>query len=270
MPASSQHLHPPTLRDLCAPAVPRELHCHHSVKTQGKIATCTCTALKLHFHPVFARVTPLLLPVSGSCGSIWSMSGSEVLSVVGYVSDGGLLGLLPMEPPTGEGRHRKHHAAVSAVAVDEDQLWLLSAREIPGNGGLYVNPNLTGKATRGLGCRAADSMKHAVCHRPASCRVWGCGGILHHCRGWGYSGLAMAHRVFLLLAKKAKRACRYCRVIFAHLAPASTPGQPLCAGAAVARRSVGQSLEAAAWLQVMGCKQCSQLPAPDPTAATSC
>jgi len=38
----------------------------------------------------------------------------------------------------GESRHRKSHAAVSAVAVDGQQLWLLSAREIPGNGGLYA------------------------------------------------------------------------------------------------------------------------------------
>jgi hypothetical protein len=86
-----------------------------------------------------AAAAAVCLAVSGSCGSIWSVAGSEVLSLVAYVSDGGLLGILPMEPPTGEGRHRKSHAALSAVAVDDDQLWLLSAREVPGNGGLYEN-----------------------------------------------------------------------------------------------------------------------------------
>jgi hypothetical protein len=90
--------------------------------------------------------------VSGSCGSIWSVAGSEVLSVVAYVSDGGLLGILPMEPPTGENRHRKSHAALSAVAVDDGQLWLLSAREVPGNGGLYEN----GEVVAG-----ADGQQHA-------------------------------------------------------------------------------------------------------------
>jgi hypothetical protein len=46
---------------------------------------------------------------------------------------------MPLEPPDGEPRHRKSHAALSAMAVDEQsQLWLLSAREIPGNGGLYI------------------------------------------------------------------------------------------------------------------------------------
>ncbi|KAF6259526.1 WD40-repeat-containing domain protein [Scenedesmus sp. NREL 46B-D3] len=84
-------------------------------------------------------ITAHISDVSGSCGSVWSLAGCEVLSVVAYVSDGGLLGILPMEPPTGEARHRKSHAALSAVAVDEDQLWLLSAREVPGNGGLYEN-----------------------------------------------------------------------------------------------------------------------------------
>lgn len=77
--------------------------------------------------------------VSGSCGSVWCLSGSAPMGVVAYVSDGGLLGLMPLEPPTGESRHRKSHAALSAVAVAEDQLWLLSAREIPGNGGLYTS-----------------------------------------------------------------------------------------------------------------------------------
>jgi hypothetical protein len=61
------------------------------------------------------------------------------MSVVAYVSDGGLLGLMPLEPATGEPRHRKSHAALSGMAVAEDQLWLLRAQEIPGNGGLYFN-----------------------------------------------------------------------------------------------------------------------------------
>lgn len=77
--------------------------------------------------------------MSGSCGNVWCMSSCAPMAVVAYVSDGGLLGLMPLEPPTGENRHRKSHAALSAVAVSEQQLWLLSAREIPGNGGLYTN-----------------------------------------------------------------------------------------------------------------------------------
>jgi hypothetical protein len=61
------------------------------------------------------------------------------MSCVAYVADGGLVGLMPLEPATGEPRHRKSHAALSAMAVADDQLWLLTAREIPGNGGLYHN-----------------------------------------------------------------------------------------------------------------------------------
>jgi hypothetical protein len=61
------------------------------------------------------------------------------MSCVAYVADGGLVGLMPLEPATGETRHRKSHAALSAMAVADDQLWLLTAREIPANGGLYVN-----------------------------------------------------------------------------------------------------------------------------------
>ncbi|WIA08690.1 hypothetical protein OEZ85_008115 [Tetradesmus obliquus] len=95
-------------------------------------------------------ITTQVADVSGSCGSIWSIAGCEVLSVVAYVSDGGLLGVLPLEPPTGENRHRKSHAALSAVAVDDDQLWLLSAREVPGNGGLYENvPSWQGSHKKG-------------------------------------------------------------------------------------------------------------------------
>lgn len=72
------------------------------------------------------------------------MSGCAAMAVVAYVADGGLLGLMPLEPPTGENRHRKSHAALSAVAVADEQLWLLSAREIPNNGGLYTNSELGG------------------------------------------------------------------------------------------------------------------------------
>jgi len=61
------------------------------------------------------------------------------MAVAAYVCDGGLLGLMPLEPATGEPRHRKSHAALSAMAVADDQLWLLTAGEIPGNGGLYTN-----------------------------------------------------------------------------------------------------------------------------------
>lgn len=61
------------------------------------------------------------------------------MAVVAYVCDGGLVGLMPLEPATGEPRHRKSHAALSAMAVADEQLWLLTAREIPGNGGLYYN-----------------------------------------------------------------------------------------------------------------------------------
>lgn len=39
----------------------------------------------------------------------------------------------------GEARHRKSHAALSAIAMDDQQLWLLTPRELPGNAGLYVN-----------------------------------------------------------------------------------------------------------------------------------
>lgn len=79
------------------------------------------------------------LAVSGSCGVVWSLSASVPMSVAAYVCDGGLLGLMPLEPATGEPRHRKSHAALSAMAVADDQLWLLTAGEIPGNGGLYTN-----------------------------------------------------------------------------------------------------------------------------------
>eukprot|EP00775_Hariotina_reticulata_P006327 gene6327-6562_t len=96
--------------------------------------------------------------VSGSCGSIWSVSGCEAMAVVAFVADGGLLGVMPLEPPTGESRHRKSHAAVSAVAVDGDQLWLLSAREIPGNGGLYtVNPQYWKESKGKKNSTAADA-----------------------------------------------------------------------------------------------------------------
>jgi hypothetical protein len=74
------------------------------------------------------------------------------MSVVAYVSDGGLLGLMPLEPATGEPRHRKSHAALSGMAVAEDQLWLLRAQEIPGNGGLYFN----GGGREGTACAVHD------------------------------------------------------------------------------------------------------------------
>lgn len=47
--------------------------------------------------------------------------------------------MMPLEPSTGEPRHRKSHAALSAMAMADDQLWLLTAKEIPANGGLYFN-----------------------------------------------------------------------------------------------------------------------------------
>ena len=61
------------------------------------------------------------------------------MAVVAYVSDGGLLGLMPLEPATGEPRHRKSHAALSGMAMAQEQLWMLTARDIPANGGLYCN-----------------------------------------------------------------------------------------------------------------------------------
>lgn len=76
--------------------------------------------------------------VSGSGGCVWRLSASEAMAVVAYVCDGGLVGLMPLEPPDGEARHRKSHAALSAMAVAEGQLWMLGPRDIPGNGGLYV------------------------------------------------------------------------------------------------------------------------------------
>lgn len=79
------------------------------------------------------------LAVSGSCGNVWGLSASLPMAVAAYVCDGGLLGLMPLEPPNGEPRHRKSHAAVSAMALAGDDLWMLTAREIPGNAGLYHN-----------------------------------------------------------------------------------------------------------------------------------
>lgn len=73
------------------------------------------------------------------------------MAVAAYVCDGGLVGLVPLEPATGEARHRKSHAALSAMAVAEDQLWLLTAREIPGNGGLYHNGGCLGGRWNGQG-----------------------------------------------------------------------------------------------------------------------
>lgn len=61
------------------------------------------------------------------------------MAVVAYVSDGGLLGLMPLEPATGEPRHRKSHAALSGMAMAQEQLWMLTPRDIPANGGLYCN-----------------------------------------------------------------------------------------------------------------------------------
>lgn len=90
---------------------------------------------------------------------MWGLSASLDMAVVAYVSDGGLVGLMPLEPTTGEPRHRKSHAALSAMAVDDNQLWLLTANEIPGNGGLYVN----GGCGCACVCGAAESLTTSGC-----------------------------------------------------------------------------------------------------------
>lgn len=108
--------------------------------------------------------------MSGSCGNVWGLSASLDMAVVAYVSDGGLVGLMPLEPTTGEPRHRKSHAALSAMAVDDNQLWLLTANEIPGNGGLYVNGGCgraclqccSGSTTSGC-CRVLDKDTPCCC-----------------------------------------------------------------------------------------------------------
>jgi hypothetical protein len=55
-------------------------------------------------HPLMLLI-PGLFAVSGSCGCVWSLSGCAALATVAYVCEGGLVGLMPMEPPTGAHVH---------------------------------------------------------------------------------------------------------------------------------------------------------------------
>ncbi|KAF8072695.1 RPL3 [Scenedesmus sp. PABB004] len=90
--------------------------------------------------------------VSASCGCLWRLSACEALALVAYVGDGGLLGVMPLEPPSGEsGRHRKAHAAPSGFAVDKaspTELFVVAAQQIPGNGALYTNARSGPKGRR--------------------------------------------------------------------------------------------------------------------------
>ncbi|GBF89613.1 hypothetical protein Rsub_02331 [Raphidocelis subcapitata] len=69
---------------------------------------------------------------------VWSVTMHPAARVAAYCGDSGVLGLVPIEPPVSSRRHQKPAAAVSAVAVDGGDAWLLDYRQLSTtNAGLY-------------------------------------------------------------------------------------------------------------------------------------
>jgi hypothetical protein len=74
--------------------------------------------------------------------------------VAAYCGDGGVLGLVPIEPPVASRRHQKPAAAVSGLAVDGGDAWLLDHRQLSTTkaglyeGGAYHRPGAASEGAR--------------------------------------------------------------------------------------------------------------------------
>lgn len=128
---------------------------------------------------------------------VWAVTYHPTQRAAAYCGDSGILGLVPVEPPLVNRRHAKPAAALSAIAVDAGDAWVLTADMLPGNAGLYpggANHRDAPLPPGGRGTLADPKQAlHAAAFSP-NC----CGGAAALAAG-GAVGLVRVHRVMVVV-----------------------------------------------------------------------
>ena len=86
----------------------------------------------------------VLLSAGDNAQCVWSIDECPDIPVLAYAGDTGIIGAFTTDCMTSDGRVKLGHAALGAVVVAGEEMWLLRPDQIEGNGGIQLG----GRATR--------------------------------------------------------------------------------------------------------------------------
>lgn len=123
---------------------------HCARRMQAHVALSACT-LFIYMKAPLLLMPAICPPLAAGLHplSMASLSYCAPAAIVAYCGESGVLGLAQLDPLVNI-RQRRPHVALSGIAVDGNEAWVLRAEDIPGNGGLY-NGSAGGTSRRGGG-----------------------------------------------------------------------------------------------------------------------